>query len=141
MLRLRPDFDLDQKKYMWKLVEDCNEPMVVPFGVLEAISYLEPEEENIKGREMLRRAREKLSANLSQRHGEAIMRSVGDMPPVWGEFYIPFPGTIWQSPGRRRHVFCLFGDRGKLIYGFRWLDHGSWGKRGRLLRLRRSPAR
>ena len=127
-------FVFDKRKDGWELIEDV---IFSPFDVpkMELVSFLEQGENRINGKEMVRRARTELNANLGQRHAEYLLEHQSEIPKEFQKFYLVFMGTIWRGPSGDRVVTYLLWDGERWCLHFDWLGHG-WGSDGRLLRLR-----
>ncbi len=118
----------------WKLISDSGKKLVGTI-TLELVPILKEGEPNLPGVELIKRARE-LGADLGQHYAEAILANQHLIPKEWREFYLVFPGTVWQGPYDGRRVPYLYWGGRRWVLGFDWLECG-WGVRSRLLRLRK----
>lgn len=127
----KPAFVYDKTKDGWTLISDVG----FQLGEVELVEFLKPGESNVKGNVMADRAKE-LGANLGQKHAEWLEKNQDRIPVKFRQFYLIFPGTVWQGPDGNRGVPRLswYGDRWRL--GFYGLGSG-WYSSDRLLRLRK----
>ena len=124
----------DRRKDGWELLEDVDFSPIIA-EKLEPITFLRAGENSISGREMVRRAREELRANLGQRHAEYLLEHQQDIPKEFREYYIVFTGTVWRPPGGRLLVACLRWRGEQWVLNFSWLE-AAWSSVDRLARPR-----
>ena len=129
-------FKYDKTKDDWTLLEN------VPFDgkqfVPEIVEFLKPggllksSESYVSGEVMKQRAKE-LNANLGQSHAEYLLEHQDLVPKEWqGNYYLTFPGTVWQGSGGGRGVPCLHWDGVRWFLVFHWL-RGDWSSDVRLV--------
>lgn len=126
-------FRYDKSKDDWKLLE--NTPRRLTSANIEGISFLKGTESQINGEEMVRRATG-LDANLGQEDAEFLLEHQDEIPAELREFYLVFPGTMWQGSGEDRFVPFLSWVGGQWVLCFFWLGSG-WVSFGRFVRPRK----
>ncbi len=104
ILSLPTDFVYDKRQDGWKLLEDVP---LVGTPTLELAEFLRDGESYVKGEVMLSRAKE-LGNMASQRHAERMLACAGQIPESWRDFYLVFPGTVWQGTIGDRYVPYLY---------------------------------
>lgn len=129
-------FACDMTKKGWTLAEDTREPW--PISNLELVPFLKEGDNRISGKEMVRRSREELNANLGQRHAEFLLEHREEIPKEFRDYFLCFSGTIWRDCSGRRCVPYLYWRISKQWWGlgFGWLVDG-FSVHCRLLRPRR----
>ncbi len=130
---ISPSFSYDKRKDGWELVEDVGlEPTIAP-NKLQLVSFLKEGESSIGFKELIRRAREELHANLGQSHAEYLLEHQKEIPKDFRKHYLVFSGTIWCGRDGVRYVPYLYwyGRHWNLL--FRWLYYDFDGY-SRLLR-------
>ena len=129
-------FDRDMTKENWQLLEDVKGD--IPEGIstlnLELIPFLNEGESSVNGEEMKNRSKD-LKANHGQKLAELLLRNQSQIPKEWRQFYLAFPGTVWQSSRGDRNVPYLGWLDGRWYLNFRWLDN-DWHSLVRLVRFR-----
>lgn len=123
-------FDYDKTKDGWTLLEDLPRRDLT-VSRLELVSFLKKGEDRINGEVMKKRA-EETDSNFSQHDAEFLLKNQKDIPKKFRDFYLVFPGTVWQNPRGDRHVACLYWDGARWYLNFDWLDSG-WRSSSRLL--------
>lgn len=107
----------------WKLVRDA-EIRNGAFSV-QPRPLLVSGEERIEFEEVLRRKGKQ--GLFGQKHAEAILAKVTELPPEWQKFHILFPDTVWK--GFFSNTFDSIAGLHMLYPGvwelyFRWVGHG-----------------
>lgn len=125
----------DQTKSGWKLLEHTPR-RITSVADIELVPFLREGEEWVEGEEMVRRARIEFDANLGQEDAEYILEHTAEIPAEFKDFYLVFPGTVWQDSDGYRHVSYLDSDGGRWYPDFLWIGD-DWNSDGRLVRLRR----
>ena len=129
-------FDRDMTKENWQLLEDVKGD--IPEGAstlnLELIPFLNEGESSVNGEEMKNRSKD-LKAHHGQKLAELLLRNQSQIPKEWRQFYLAFPGTVWQSSRGDRNVPYLGWLDGRWYLNFRWLDN-DWRSLVRLVRFR-----
>lgn len=130
LLGLNLAFVYDKTKDGWTLISDVG----FQLGEVELVEFLKPGENSVGGNVMADRAKE-LGANLGQKNAEWLEQNQDRIPAKFRQFYLVFPGTVWQGPYGDRCVpyLCWVGGRWRLSLGR--LKRG-WRSSDRLLRLR-----
>ena len=126
-----PTFLRDMAKEGWTLVEDVEgDPLSA--DNLELVSFLRRREDHVSGETMRERAK-KEKANLGQRQAEWLLEHQEEIPSDWQNYYLVFPGTVWQASGDDLGVpgLCWHGDGWYLSFG--WLED-DWRFNDRLVR-------
>ncbi|MDO8466913.1 MAG: hypothetical protein Q7S83_02105 [bacterium] len=126
-------FARDMRERGWKLKRDVE--VEHDLVVMDICGFHHPEEGLIHGNRMAIRALE-LDANLGQRHAEALLERQNFIPHSWTNFYLIFPGTVWNDPqGKRRVPFLGYNsDTGKWVLDFILLDQENWCGIDKLMR-------
>lgn len=130
-----PVFSRDMRERGWKPLEHTSR-RITSVADLELVSFLKPGEDRINGEEMVRRARHELNANLGQEDAEWLMEHQDQIPAEFRNFYLTFPGTVWQDSDGDRCVPCLYWYDGRWCLDFYWLEV-DWISSVRLLRSRK----
>ena len=126
-------FARDKIKDGWTLIEDVSEPGEISISSLELLSFLKSGESFVSGNTMADCAKEN-GANLGQRQAEYLLSHQEDIPQEWRQYYLVFPGTVWQAAHGYRGVPCLGWDGGRWDLRFGWLG-SVWDAGDRLVRF------
>ena len=106
--------------------------MTVGGRTYDLLGFLQGDEKQVVGHTMVARAKE-MSANLGEEDGQHILKHQADIPEALrGKVYFVF--TDWRDPGGSENVACLYWDDDRWVQFWDWLDSGSWGGGGRVLR-------
>lgn len=120
----------DKREDGWKLIED------VPLEgtpTLELVEFRKDGEDYVNGETMLSRAKE-LGNMAGQRHAERLLSMASQIPKSWRDFYLVFPGTVWQDTDGNRNVPYLYWSGGEWNLDWSWLS-SDWSRDYRVVRL------
>ena len=106
--------------------------MTIAGRTYDLLGFLKGTETQIKGKVMVTRAKE-MSAHLGEDDGKYILEHQDEIP-VALRGKVAFVFTDWRSPGDSENVACLYWDDDRWVQFWDWLDSGSWGGGGRVLR-------
>lgn len=131
------EFDRNMTESNWKLIEDVKYSTdLKPTVNLELVEFLVRArgEMAVIGDEMKSRSKD-LNAHHGQRLAEILIRNQVQIPKEWRQFYLAFPGTVWQRHDDQRFIIPYLGwFEGKWVLYFGWLGRG-WNDRVRLVRI------
>ncbi len=131
-------FKHDKAKDGWTLLEDT--PFDGKQFVPDLVEFLKPGESYVSGEVMKQRAKE-LNAHLGQRHAEYLLDHQELILKEWrGNYFLVFPGTVWQDSDGDRSVPFLNWDGGRWYLDFYWLRY-DWYDDFRLVRSREPASR
>ena len=129
-LKTPPGFVNDKTKDGWKLIENVE---LVGEPTITLAKFLQPGENSVGGETMLERAKA-LGNCAGQLHAERLLVQQADVPEEYRQYYLIFPGTVWQDSDSNRRVPYLRWDDDRWYLRF-WLDHDHWSARDRLVCL------
>lgn len=117
----------------YKVVRDVQPTLNLDISKLKFRSFIKisDDQDYINSEEMSKRAVD-LLGNLGLVDGKRLLAEQDKIPVDFrGNFYIPFPGTVWCDPNGHLSIPCLFWDDIQWILYFHWLED-DWDGRGRL---------
>jgi len=121
-------FKNDKREDGWILLQDAGFSPIDPAD-LELVLYLRPDERYVFGEELVRRAREDLSANLGQRHAEYFLEHQESIRFDFRPYTLVFTGTIWRNLIGEKHVVYLYWHKGELKWVLDFARLGdAWGR-------------
>ncbi len=123
-------------KYGWRMVENVVKPKKITIADLEIVSFLKTGENRITGSVMRQRAKE-LGANFGQRHAEYLLAHQREIPKEFRDYFLVFPGTVWQSHDGTLGVPYIGWDSmsEQWYLNVRWIGFDWWDE-ARLIRPR-----
>lgn len=129
----------DKTKDGWTRLEHVQRS-ITSITDLKLVPILKKGENSINGEEMVRRARAELNANFGQEDAEWLLEHQNEIPKEWRNYYLAFPGTVWQvSGGNRRVPYLGWFDAGWCLL-FYWRDY-DWRSGNRLLSVGKPACR